>query len=75
MSATNQRRLHPAPPDYGIIEFYSSSAPASRFVIYWLGSEIGRSAAPEQAWQFAERHRARHSVSYRWRDEASAADQ
>ena len=43
-----ERLLHPAPPDYGIVEIRESGA-TPRFVVYHSGSEIARCGSLEQA--------------------------
>lgn len=53
------RRLHPAPLDYGIVEVQDDARGTHRFIIYRLGTEIGRCPTLDQAWRYAESHKRR----------------
>lgn len=53
-----QRRLHPAPPDYGIIELLADDQKAgSVFVVYRHGMEMARARTPHAAWALADADR------------------
>jgi hypothetical protein len=55
-----QRRLHAAPPDYGIVEVDSGAAPPV-FLIYRFGLEVARARSSKAAWALAEADRALHA--------------
>lgn len=52
------RRLHPAPPDYGIVEIREVGN-APRFLVYHRGGEIARCASLELALALTDSHRQR----------------
>lgn len=52
------RRLHPAPPDYGIVEIREAEKPP-RFLVYHRGSEIARCTSLDQALSLTDSHRQR----------------
>jgi hypothetical protein len=52
------RRLHPAPPDYGVVETCQDQQRAC-FLVYYEGHEIGRFATLGQAQRAIEDHRGR----------------
>jgi hypothetical protein len=49
-----QRRYHPAPPDYGIVELSGERGRVPEFVIYREGLELARTRSSQQAWAIAE---------------------
>lgn len=52
------RRLHPAPPDYGIVEVREAGK-TPRFLVYHRGSEIARCASLDLALALTDSHRQR----------------
>lgn len=50
------RRLHPALPDYGIVEIGTDGSP-NEFVVYYEGAELCRCKSLEQAKDEMDAHR------------------
>ena len=51
------RRLHPALPDYGIVEIGIDGGGAPEFVVYYQGAELCRCKSLEQAADEVDAHR------------------